>query len=695
MENPSATLEQLVAETGWLHRLALALVKDQAVADDLVQDTYLVAAAQAPTDGRPLRPWLARVLWNRVRMRSRSGQRRRAREHAFGELAVTPARPDEIVDRIKLQRMLAGLVLELAAPQRDVLLLHYFEGLTSSQIGARLGISPGTARWRLKQAIDELRDRLEERSPNRAWVAPLVAFSRRAPSIKAAALPKLLLAAFIAIAIFAVMLRSEVRKAESHTAPRAIAHATARPELPMQDDDDPRAARAGIRGPEQVFGAEQRRIEGKVIDEAGQPVEGADVEVDCGYDDDAPKPKQRTGAAGAFAIDIDPHCMYTVIASKGNTRGSDMWMRRFANGAITIRLQRLTRAVIRVLDAETGAPIANAEVSTKWWFSDGMTATTGADGIARLDARLPLRLHVTAAHYVYAVELLDNPNHPMASKDGMGITFDDRVFDVPAEVERDIRMKRGVAVSGTVLGPDGNAVAGASVALAGPAGAAKMGYSTTKTDASGMFEVNVPAAGRYGLTADRRDLTNTGPVSVDVPSAGRANLVAHVVRRGAIHGTVVDLGYKPVAAARVSLSEGAIRPVVTDAKGRFTIENVEGTVDLIAHSGSQASAFQHVDVGHPAEVVLQVGPTGISGIAVNHDGSPVAGAEVWLNYCCDTNPSLVHGTGVTTDASGKFSFDVPRGDFLLSVKRDADDDYEEEDDRKVSGGSHDVRLIVP
>jgi hypothetical protein len=35
MMNASATLEQLVADSDWLHRLALALVRDEATADDL------------------------------------------------------------------------------------------------------------------------------------------------------------------------------------------------------------------------------------------------------------------------------------------------------------------------------------------------------------------------------------------------------------------------------------------------------------------------------------------------------------------------------------------------------------------------------------------------------------------------------------------------------------------------------------
>jgi hypothetical protein len=61
----SITLDQLVGETVWLRRLAGSLVPGDA--EDVVHDTLLVASERAPAD-RPLRPWLARVLVNRVRM---------------------------------------------------------------------------------------------------------------------------------------------------------------------------------------------------------------------------------------------------------------------------------------------------------------------------------------------------------------------------------------------------------------------------------------------------------------------------------------------------------------------------------------------------------------------------------------------------------------------------------------------------
>ena len=72
------------------------------------------------------------------------------------------------------------------------------------------------------------------------------------------------------------------------------------------------------------------------------------------------------------------------------------------------------------------------------------------------------------------------------------------------------------------------------------------------------------------------------------------------------------------------------------------------------------------------------------------------GAIIWLNACCEGgNPALIRAVSAVADAQGKFTFDVPRGNFVLSVKRTPDDDYEEEDDVKVAGGSRDVKVVVP
>jgi RNA polymerase sigma-70 factor (ECF subfamily) len=723
----SATLELLVADSSWLRRLAFALVKDEATAEDLVQDTYTIAATQTPTDGQPLRPWLARVLWNRLRTARRGDRRRRDREHAFGEHATAPARPDEIVDRIEVQRMLAGFVLELAAPQRDVVLLHYFEGLTSKQIGLRLGIASGTVRWRLKQAVDELRERMEQRSPNRAWLPPLVALARTTRSAKVVLLPKLLFVAFILLAIVGFVLRAQLDQPVRATPMTRAAHSSAVSSgSAMLSDTSLSGDVRRTLGAEPTFGAEQRSLRGIVIDLDGRGVEGADVVLDCGYVDGF-KQHTRSRIGGAFELEADSRCSYVLIATKGDARGEQSSSgvaideRAFTPGEMpslkskieslnatvggpeferlrtVIQLRPLSTTVVHVVDAETGAPLAGAKISSGWSFDDGVSAVSGPDGLARLSVQLPANLTVEAARYASARELVADPRRSAPNRHGTRgviILRGSSVTDASA-VNLEVRLRRGIAVSGTVIGTDGLVVSDARVVFSRPPEETSDAAATT--DANGHFETNVPSAGGYHLVADRRDLTSDGVIVVQIPVEGRTDLVARVAPRGEIRGAVVDLGNKPVAGARVSLVDGSRRPVATDATGSFAIENIAGAVDLIANRGSDASAILHVQIksGERADVVLQIGPSGIAGIAIDRDGVPVPGADVYLNECCETNPHVVPGRHFTSDASGTFAVDTPRGNFVLSVRRNEDDGYDAEDDVKVAGGSHGVRLLVP
>jgi RNA polymerase sigma-70 factor (ECF subfamily) len=154
-------VEQLSSELAWIRRLAYAIVKDADVADDISQEAWLAARRSAPGD-RPLRPWLARVIRNLVKMQSRSDVRREHREAAVADDARAPA-ADELVDRVAMQRALADAVLALSEPYRSTVLLHYFEGLSSAEIARRLQIPDGTVRRRLKFALDELRAHFERR----------------------------------------------------------------------------------------------------------------------------------------------------------------------------------------------------------------------------------------------------------------------------------------------------------------------------------------------------------------------------------------------------------------------------------------------------------------------------------------------------------------------------------------------------
>lgn len=74
------SVEDLLMHRSWLHRLAVHIVRDDELAHDLVQETWLAALDAAPPSEEKVRPWLAGVLRNLARMSVRTAVRRRGRE---------------------------------------------------------------------------------------------------------------------------------------------------------------------------------------------------------------------------------------------------------------------------------------------------------------------------------------------------------------------------------------------------------------------------------------------------------------------------------------------------------------------------------------------------------------------------------------------------------------------------------------
>ncbi|MCU1276785.1 MAG: hypothetical protein JWM53_331 [bacterium] len=157
-ENADDLVAALLSESGWVRRVAARLVRDGS-ADDVAQDAWVQALKQRPDASTTLRGWLTEVMRRLAHTRARAEARRRARERADVPTTEAPA-ADRLLEKAELLRRLAQLVGELDEPYCSTVLLRYFEGASAAEIARRHAVPAGTVRWRLKEALDQLRARL-------------------------------------------------------------------------------------------------------------------------------------------------------------------------------------------------------------------------------------------------------------------------------------------------------------------------------------------------------------------------------------------------------------------------------------------------------------------------------------------------------------------------------------------------------
>ena len=143
-------------------RFALRMTGDPAVADDLLQETFLRAAnhrGRLPQPEPAARAWLTQTLVNLCHDRSRrQAVRDRHRDAAVDLATGGPSYDPERLASAK-QRMTAAMN-ELPPRRRAVLVLRELEGLDEQEVGSRLGLRGATVRWHLAAARKHLRERL-------------------------------------------------------------------------------------------------------------------------------------------------------------------------------------------------------------------------------------------------------------------------------------------------------------------------------------------------------------------------------------------------------------------------------------------------------------------------------------------------------------------------------------------------------
>ncbi len=720
----SSELTAVLRETGWLKRLARSLTRDEASADDVVQETLHRVVARRPRFGsRGPRPWLATVARNLARNASRDPSARltAAGVHDSEPVdEVSPAAADAAA-KAELQRHMAAELLALEEPYRSVLLLRFVDGLGLRATARRLGLPVETVRTRQRRGLERLRARLDDAHGSRGrWVLALTSLFPTSPPILATALtmtahssPRIVAGLVVLLALGAGVLFA----LGSNDSPAA---AGGRKSSDPQTQGTPRRADEAAREVVATIGRSEAeppktglwQVTGRVLaEESWTPLAEASVQLVLRPGTpDRPQRVLGTGTTdrqGNFALAaadrIESASLDLVVRAPDRARAIeqvtlDRSLRQPRDADLgTILLPPGTRVSGRVLDADR-RPIDGAQL---WFVPDCVrlgplrdwailreawpVGRTQSDGSFLLDESLTAR-RITPPLLVAV--------HP-AGVGHVRLVGLRRAAHRVADIE--LSLARSHAAEVTVLAHDGSPAADVdvlAVPFEGPLGSEPPAAEIGLAPFADRFRVTTDAAGRalfpalpaseggyafHALTDDgRRAVARSSQTSGTPPVTTRLQLpTAATLELGCL---VLDEARRPLAGATLHASGRTAR---SDDTGRVSIHltSTPGrptawTVRAPGHLPARGSV--RTDEPHPQlEVVLDAART-IRGRVVTATDAPIARARV-----------SVAEEATFTDDAGRFALTLaPRSDTrlvvdppgpaaALSVAVAADDDSEQ------------------
>jgi RNA polymerase sigma-70 factor, ECF subfamily len=151
-----------------IFRLLVRLCRDAHWAEDLAQESFLAAWSNI---GRfkansSLNTWLHQIAYRKFIDALRRKDRSVTVDAAAPLAGVrsSDATPYEKANASEQGRRLAAGIDRLKLAEREVVVLHYLQGLSYEQMAQVLSQPSGTVKWRTRQALENLRQLLLERS---------------------------------------------------------------------------------------------------------------------------------------------------------------------------------------------------------------------------------------------------------------------------------------------------------------------------------------------------------------------------------------------------------------------------------------------------------------------------------------------------------------------------------------------------
>jgi len=154
-------MNELLRHRAHVLAIAMAIVRDRALAEDIVQDTFVVAFAKRAQlrDSAAVTGWLASIARNRARDVLRAQRREHGRMDSNVEEVASNDDPADTLSDANRAAEVRRAIAKMPARYRDVLLSYYGDGETARAIAKRLGISEAATLQRLSRGRKMVADR--------------------------------------------------------------------------------------------------------------------------------------------------------------------------------------------------------------------------------------------------------------------------------------------------------------------------------------------------------------------------------------------------------------------------------------------------------------------------------------------------------------------------------------------------------
>jgi protocatechuate 3,4-dioxygenase beta subunit len=347
--------------------------------------------------------------------------------------------------------------------------------------------------------------------------------------------------------------------------------------------------------------------------------------------------------------------------------------------------------MINVAAADSGKPIPDVEFDYWLWIKGDVKHKKPLYATRLGTCKVPIPDHTTELSLV-------------SERDGFADTLLDWHVDhgeqIPAQYT--LRVARAVPIGGTVLGPDGNPVAGAEVGFNNNPDPGLQTrpqnddfgwpfWITAKSDSQGRWEIN--RLGKETLKTIYGSASHPDFVGTMLVRPGQqADLLSQMLtetyvfklgRAVVVQGAVKDPDGNAVPNAKVLVgkaSMGGSRNGKSRADGTFSIAGcVPGTNVITAQAKGFAAATLDVnltDNAEPFELILHPGKL-LKLRVVDEDGNPVPRADVWLdtfqNGPVDSKEPAPPQIDFQrqTDAQGRLQWaEAPDGELKFTVSAD-------------------------